>query len=53
MLIQADLGIEVVVADRGRGRRGRYGKDIAPDEVKAILAAEVEKVLAPVAQAAW
>jgi fused signal recognition particle receptor len=29
--------------------KGRYGKDIAPDDVKAILAAEVERTLAPVA----
>src|SRR5437667_32906 len=29
---------------------GRYDKAIAPDEVQTILAAEVEKVLAPVAK---
>jgi fused signal recognition particle receptor len=29
---------------------GRYDKAISPDEVKAVVAAEVEKVLAPVAQ---
>ena len=30
--------------------KGRYDKQIEPDEVKAILAAEVERVLTPVAQ---
>ena len=29
---------------------GRFEKAIAPDEVKAILAGEIEKVLAPVAK---
>ncbi len=37
------------MAITGRLAEGRYGKDIAEDEVKAILAEEVEKVLAPVA----
>ncbi len=49
ILVQADLGVDVagrIVAAVGKGR---YGKDIAPEEVKAILAAEVEKTLAPVA----
>jgi fused signal recognition particle receptor len=47
--VQADLGVDVagrIVAAVGKGR---YGKDIAPDDVKAILAAEVERTLAPVA----
>ncbi|MGL4445597.1 MAG: signal recognition particle-docking protein FtsY, partial [Alsobacter sp.] len=49
ILVQADLGVDVagrIVAAVGKGR---YGKDIAPDDVKAILAAEVERTLAPVA----
>jgi len=49
ILLQADLGVDVagrIVAAVGKGR---YGKDIAPDEVKAVLAQEVEAVLAPVA----
>jgi fused signal recognition particle receptor len=30
--------------------KGRYNKEIAPDEVRAVLAAEVERVLTPVAK---
>lgn len=50
ILIQADLGIEVsgrIVATIGKDR---FDKQIAPEEIKAALAGEVEKVLAPVAQ---
>jgi len=50
VLIRADLGIETArhVAEALGG--GRYAAEITPDEVKAVVAAEVEKVLAPVAQ---
>ena len=30
--------------------KGRFNKEIAPDEVRAVLAAEVERTLAPVAK---
>ena len=30
--------------------KGRFNKEIAPDEVRAVLAAEVERVLSPVAK---
>lgn len=49
-LIRADLGVDVaarVVAALGDGR---YDKQIGADEVKAVLAAEVEKILDPVAR---
>ncbi len=49
VLIQADLGVNVASAIADRLSAERYGKDITDDEVKTILAAEVEKVLAPVA----
>ena len=52
VLIRADLGVEVAAASRDAIGQGRYDKAISPDEVKAVLAAEVEKVLQPVAQAA-
>src|SRR5690606_24850870 len=48
-LIRADLG----VAGAGQGSSavaaGRYDKAISADEVKQVLAAEVEKILEPVA----
>ena len=50
-LIRADLGARRRGADRRRRcGEGRYDTAITPDEVKAVLAAEVEKVLAPVAK---
>ncbi|MFO1150341.1 MAG: signal recognition particle-docking protein FtsY [Alsobacter sp.] len=49
VLLRADLGVDVAARIVEQVGRGRYGKDIAPDEVKAILAAEVERTLAPVA----
>jgi len=50
MLIRADLGVDVAAKIAAAIGEGRYDKAVTPDEVKAILAAEVEKVLAPVAK---
>ena len=50
MLIRADLGVDVAAKISDAVGEGRYDKTIAPDEVKAIVAAEVQKVLAPVAK---
>jgi fused signal recognition particle receptor len=50
MLIRADLGVDVAAKIAAAIGEGRYDKAIAPDEVKAVVAAEVEKALAPVAQ---
>jgi fused signal recognition particle receptor len=50
ILIQADLGIDVAARIAAAVGKGRYDKEIEPEEVKAILAEEVAKVLAPVAQ---
>jgi fused signal recognition particle receptor len=50
LLIQADLGIDVAGRIVEAVGKGRYGKDIAPDEVRRVLAAEVEAVLTPVAR---
>jgi fused signal recognition particle receptor len=50
MLIRADLGVDVAAKISAAVGEGRYDKAIAPDEVKAVVAAEVEKVLTPVAQ---
>jgi fused signal recognition particle receptor len=49
ILIQADLGVEVsgrIVSSIGKDR---FDRTISPDEIKAALAQEVEKVLSPVA----
>jgi fused signal recognition particle receptor len=50
VLIEADLGLETaerIIATLGKGR---YEKGIEADDVRAVLKAEVESVLAPVAQ---
>ena len=49
-LIRADLGVDVAARIAAAVGEGRYEKTISADEVKAILAAEVEKVLGPVAK---
>jgi fused signal recognition particle receptor len=50
LLIQADLGLGAAARIREAIAGGRYESGINPDEVKRILAAEVERVLAPVAR---
>ncbi len=47
-LIQADLGISVSERIIKEVSTGRYDKEIDPEEVKAILASEVARVLKPV-----
>jgi fused signal recognition particle receptor len=49
VLIRADLGIESAAKIAAAVGDGRYDKSITPDEVKTVVATEVEKVLAPVA----
>ncbi|MTI44071.1 signal recognition particle-docking protein FtsY [Roseibium hamelinense] len=49
ILIQADLGVDTAMAITDRLSDGRYNKEISPEEVRAILSEEVEKVLDPVA----
>ncbi len=48
-LIRADLGPDFAARVIKALSDGRYEKGIAPDEVKAVLAGEIEKVLSPVA----
>ena len=50
LLIRADLGVDVAARIATAIGEGRYDKQVSDTEVKAILAAEVEKVLAPVAK---
>jgi fused signal recognition particle receptor len=49
ILIQADFGVDMAQSVTETLRRDRFDRDIAADEVRAILAAEVEKTLSPVA----
>ncbi|KKB11879.1 cell division protein FtsY [Devosia geojensis] len=50
VLIQADLGIDTAMAITEALRRDRFDRDVTGDEVREVLAAEVEKVLEPVAR---
>src|SRR5690606_8206119 len=50
VLIRADLGVETAMRGTDVLASGRYGKDVGPAEVRAAMAAEIEKVLAPVAK---
>jgi fused signal recognition particle receptor len=49
-LIRADLGTETAGRIATELRYGRFDSGITPDEIKAVVAAEVEKALAGVAQ---
>ncbi len=49
-LIRADLGPEVAQRIASGFGEGRFEKGIAADELKAVLAGEIEKVMAPVAK---
>ncbi len=49
ILIQADLGLDVAARIARAVGKDRYDKEIAPEEVKAVLAREVEAILRPVA----
>ncbi len=48
ILIQADLGVDMAERVIARLRKGRYEKGVSPEEVRAILADEIAKVLRPV-----
>ncbi|GLK84070.1 signal recognition particle-docking protein FtsY [Ancylobacter defluvii] len=49
VLIRADLGVETSARIAEVVGKGRYDKEIEPEEVRGLVAAEIEKVLAPVA----
>jgi fused signal recognition particle receptor len=50
VLLRADLGTEVAARISAAVGHGRYDKAISADDVKSVVATEVEKVLAPVAK---
>lgn len=49
VLIQADLGVDNAMAITERLAKDRFDKEISDEEVRTVLAAEVRKVLEPVA----
>jgi fused signal recognition particle receptor len=50
VLIQADLGVDTAMSITEALRRDRFDRDVTGEEVRAVLAAEVEKALEPVAR---
>ncbi len=51
VLIRADLGLETALRITDSLASGRYGKNVSDEEVRAVMADEIGKVLTPVAQA--
>ncbi|WGD28957.1 signal recognition particle-docking protein FtsY [Ancylobacter sp. WKF20] len=49
ILIRADLGVETSARIAEAVGKGRYEKGIDPEEVRALVAAEIEAVLTPIA----
>jgi fused signal recognition particle receptor len=50
LLIQADLGVDTAARITAALAKGRHDKEITTEEVRTVLATEVERVLAPVAR---
>jgi fused signal recognition particle receptor len=50
LLIQADLGVETAMRIADTLSSERYGKDVTGEDVSRIMAAEITKVLKPVAK---
>ncbi len=50
LLIQADLGVETAMRVTDTLASERYGKDVTGEDVSRIMAAEIAKVLKPVAK---
>ncbi len=48
LLITADLGVATAAKICARVGEGRYDKEISPDEVRHVLAQEIETLMAPV-----
>lgn len=50
VLVRADLGVAAASRIAALVGKGRYDKQIAPEEVRSIMAEEIERVLTPVAK---
>ena len=50
VLIQADLGVETATAITASLARDRYDREVGDAEIRAVMAGEIERVLAPVAR---
>jgi fused signal recognition particle receptor len=50
MLIQADLGVETAMRVAANIAEGRFGRRVGATEIKRLLAAEIARILEPVAR---
>ena len=50
LLISADLGVKAAARITAALAKGRFGKELAPEEVRGALAAEIARTLEPVAK---
>ncbi len=50
LLISADLGVSIAAELTANLRRTRFGKDVTDEEVREALAADIERMLLPVAK---
>ncbi len=50
LLIQADMGVETALAITANIAEGRMGRRLTTAEIKALLAGEIARILAPVAR---
>ena len=50
VLLRADLGMETALRVTDTLASGRYGKEVSGEEVRSVMAHEIEKVLTPVAR---
>lgn len=50
LLIQADMGVETALRVTANIAEGRYGKRISAQEIKEALAAEIARIMEPVAK---
>jgi fused signal recognition particle receptor len=50
LLITADMGLPVAAKVVGALKRQRFGQDVSPEDVKAVLAQEIATIVGPVAK---
>ncbi|MFV0513356.1 MAG: signal recognition particle-docking protein FtsY [Jhaorihella sp.] len=50
LLISADMGVDTALRVTANMAEGRYGKKLSSDEIKHLLAAEIARIMEPVAR---
>ena len=50
LLISADMGVDTALRVTGNMAESHFGKKLSTDEIKSVLAAEITRVMEPVAK---